>query len=674
MARLLGLSFPFKYFFRTKFMVCPLLLRKLKRLFLIIFISIFLLSCTTESQWSRLIDWKDFDLNNLPGSENYPNAGAVMLLDEGKIEIFGSGSQEGFSIFEQHRIYKILNHRGHKYANILIAYTPETQIEEIKARTISPDGKITELKKENIYDITLYPNFVFYSDQRAKIFTMPAVEDGTVIEYKYRLRIESWTLRHFWAFQSEIPTVISRFALVKPSDLDINYHVYGIEIEPKVQEAPKGFKSTYVWETRHVPPIEKEFGMPPMKEIAAHIAFSPVGMNTWEDVAKWYKQLAHPQMKAGESVKQLALKITTGAKDDMDKLRKIYEWVRDKVRYIAVEIGIGGFQPYPAEQVLQNRYGDCKDMSTLICSLAREVGLDVREVLISTWQNGYPDTSLPSPFQFNHAIAYCPTLGDSGIWMDATDKNCPFGDLPWYDQGLPALVVDENGRGEIRFTPRTPLDRNRLIIDWNVQLSSNGSAKIKGSSRWWGAIAVEMRNNFYNASTNEKREWLESYLAKKCSGAVLDSFAIRGMFPVEDPFEISYIFHTNTFALKREKEIIIQPGKILSLELPDIFRSPYRKYPIRWRYGLIKKLSLSVSLPVNIVAQDNLYRDSVHSDYGTAKWKWQVEKNTLLYTSQYRLPGKHIEPEQYQKFQKYLEEVRKMDLQEIVIHFEKKAL
>jgi hypothetical protein len=627
-------------------------------------------SCSGVGDWANRINWNDFQLENLPGQEDYPDEAAILLLDEGKMEVFGSNSQDGFSVFEQHRIYKILNHRGQRYANIVIAYTPNTYVEKISARTISSSGEITVLNKKDIYDVNLYPTYIFYSDQRAKIFSMPAIANGSILEYKYSIRINSRTFRHSWNFQTEIPTLISRFTLVKPAAWEVYHKVYGIDLEPRIDENPDGFKSTLVWETLHMPAIKPEFGMPPTNEVVASLAISPVGIKSWDDVAKWYHELAGPQMNAGSKTKQLAESIVLGAADNEDKLRRIYEWVRDNIRYIAVEIGIGGFQPYPVEDVLRHQYGDCKDMSTLICALGKEVGLNMQTALISTWQNGLPDTSLPSPLHFNHAIAFCPDYGDSGIWMDATEKSCPFGTLPWYDQGLPVLLVDDNGEAEIRTTPRFPDDFNFLKIDWDVKLHDNGYSEIKGKTIFGGAMAVETRRNLYNASSYSLQQWLETYLATKCAGAILDSFQFKGMIPVEDSVEILYNFHSRNFAVKRDKELIIRPTTILEMNLADQFRSAKRKYPIRLRYGVKRELNLKIELNSNHFLKTIPHSEKVENQFGTATWEWSIENNVLRCSIVYQLNWRQIPPENFQFFQEFLDIIREKDLSDIIISFE----
>ncbi|NOZ57844.1 MAG: DUF3857 domain-containing protein, partial [Calditrichaeota bacterium] len=463
---------------------------------------------------------------------------------------------------------------------MVIPYDSKSTVEKIRARTISPDGKITVLDPEDIYDISLYPEYIWYSDQRAKIFALPNVEVGSVLEYRYTMTIGNLTFWHSWVFQGDDPVVLSRFKLVSPAEWDVEYKVYGLDVKPKVQKAPKGFRSTYVWEARDVAPLKPEFGMPPLRECAARLAIAPAGMKSWQDVGKWYSNLADPQMQADEAIRRLADELTQGATTDREKLRRLYEWVRDEVRYIAVEVGIGGFQPHPAAQVLRHRYGDCKDMATLLCTLGQEAGLDVRQVILSTWQNGLPDTSLHSQLQFNHVIAVARGVDSTDVWMDPTEKGCPFGKLPWYDQGLPALVVSRTGDAELVTTPAEPPDSNRVVLRWDVELDTSGAATVRGLLSLRGAQASELRERFQLMSQDARRFWLETSLASRCSGAELVDFTVSGLDPLQDPLQIRYTFETSTFTASVQDGLVLYPGRFTGFDLPDLFRRRERKLPV----------------------------------------------------------------------------------------------
>lgn len=621
-------------------------------------------ACTSfDVSWGPADQWTSPAADEMALRSRFPDAGAIHLSDEGRIEIFGTGGI-GFSVFTHRRVTRILNNRGHRHAYVVIPYAENSTVTNIAARTIHPDGSVTRLDPENIFDVSLYPSFIFFSDQKAKIFTLPGVEDGAVVEYAYTLTIHSQTLWHGWNFQSDIPVVRSRFVMLRPSEWEVRSRLYGAEITPRVLSVPQGFKSTTEWERSDIPPLEPEYAAPTARERVTFLAMAPLGFRTWDDVSQWYHSLSKSRMNADATTRELARRIVQGAGTDAERLRRIHGWVRDNVRYVAVEIGIGGFQPHDANAVRANLYGDCKDMVTLLCTLGREVGLEVNPALISTWQNGPADTSFASPLQFNHVVAHCPTVGDGGTWMDATEKGCPFGQIPWYDQGLPVLTVGARGEAEIRVSPRQPAHDNRVMLMWDVHLGRDGSADVYGSTVLTGSAATDLRDQLHYVGSRERRRWLESYLSARCSGVRLDSMWIEGIVPTAESLSVGYRFSA-LLAAPSGPSLCLRPGLFNASDLPDHFRSPRRVAPIRLRFGMTQETDLrfhadsSLSVPA--------VNDSLSSPFGRFTRGWSMSQGVLRYRSSFTITGSDIPADQYGQFREFLDGMRRLELVEAVI-------
>jgi hypothetical protein len=610
-------------------------------------------------------DWTKAELDSLPVQRDYPEVGAVVLSNEGTMEVH-TQKDLPFSVFEEHKVIRILNDRGKRHANIVIPYSTRSEVREISARTVSPRGAATTLDNATVYDISLYPNFVFYSDQRAKIFTLPAVEDGSIIEYRYQLVIHDPVLWHAWNFQESIPTVRSTFTLVEPSEWKILYRSYGSVKEPEIKTAPQGFKSTYRWEMKHVPALKAELAMPPQEELLTRLALAPIEFKSWNDVARWFHDLWSPRLSAGTEIKELAAGITKGAAGNEEKLRRIFQWVQSQVRYMAVEIGIGGFQPHPAEDVCTNRYGDCKDMTALLCALAREAGIGVYPAFISTWINGKPDTSLPSPLEFDHVIVSAPGIGSGDMWLDATDKGCPFGELPWYDQGLPVLIVQKDGKAELATTPCVTFEHNATEMEWSIRLDTAGNAVVEGRSLCTGAAAAALRNDLIRMAPEDRRSWFEIYLAKQCSGTRLDSFAVAGLPPSGDSLSFIYSFTARKFAERNSRHLILHPWSVAMLDLPDYFRARERTHPLRFQFGERTRARITILLPDNVLPAA-AGRDTVHSQFGAAGWQWSYDGPVLTASKEYYFIGDEIEPMLYPAFRQFLDDIRQSDNRELIL-------
>jgi len=636
----------------------------LKYLFGFLLITI-LVSCTRKSNWDTQINWERLDINSLPTSDHYPNFGAVVLHDEAKIETFGDEA-DGWTMYSRHRIVKIFNIKGHQYANMAVPYSPGNEIEDLQARTISPSGKIFIVKPDNVYDISLYPNFILYSDQRAKLFTFSAIEKGSVVEYRYNIRYKGHNFGNSWTFQDNVPVLYSRFEINIPSEAEPVYKLSGIEVEPTIKKAPEGFKSKYTWEAKDLPAMEAEIGMPVRKHAIARLNIASNNTKSWKDVGDWYRNLSKPQMTVSEQLKNLVVSITQGKVENCEKLKAIYQWVIENIRYISVSIGIGNYQPHPAAEVLHNRYGDCKDMTTLLCTMAKEADIYVYPAIISTWQNGKVDTSIVSVSHFNHVIAYCPSLGEDGIWMDATDKACQFETLPWYDQGRMVLVVMDDS-SEFKLTPRLNHLSNRTKMDWQIDLQTDGSAIVNGKNLIWGAQANDLRFDLLTQSEKDKQNWIEKMIAEKCVFTKLDSMSITGTNPMKDPLIVDYSFSTEGFANKIEQDLIFCPGNISAMNLSDYFTEEKRTYPVQFRFGIQSQVNLTINIPegwrVKIKDEDKI----IQSDFGEVSWRWYTNDNKLHIRNLLILKGDDIDPANYLKFKSFLKEVKQQELKQIAL-------
>lgn len=637
-------------------------MKKVYPVILSLFVLMLCSACFRQSEWARIAHWDEFDLQTLATPDEFREHGAVIILDEGKVEV-PDGENYFVTEYEHHRLIKILNQSGFAYANVSIPYNQSAKITSLRARTIAPDGKITVVDADKIFDITLYPRFIFFSDQRAKILTFPGVEENCLIELRYKMTIKNQTLVHSWSFQDYIPTLISRFSLRLPSFLDIEHKLYNTSIETARDETSHATKTTYLWEGRNLAAIEPEIAMPSAKHIAARLTLSPLGFNTWADVATWYHELSGPQMKSNPEIDQLVAQLTAEKSTSEDKLREIYDWVRDQIRYVAVEIGIGGFKPHSAAEVFKNRYGDCKDMTTLLCAMARSAGIEMNQALISTMQNGVADTSLCSPFHFNHVIAHCPSLGDSGLWLDATKKGTPFGTTAWYNQGIQAFVIDRDGKGKFIKTDRDQPSQNFHRLEWQVTIDSSGSGIVQGRSVFGGALAGEIRQDFFYAGERIQRKWIEAYLTQHCPLDQLDSFAISGLQPFTDPLVIEYAFRTQDLVRFENEQIILQPASILRTELPDLFYSAERRNPIQLSYGFKKDCTIDFLVPKDWQLLSKKKWNLINSDYGYYTYKIQAQEGSLQYQGSFVMEDTWIRPQNYTDFKNFMDRIRQNEQQ-----------
>lgn len=623
--------------------------------------------CAGNQHWATKIQWQDFTLDQTPTQSDYPDASAVVLLNEGK---FNAAARKNtpLSVFKQKTIVKILNAEGKKYANIAIPYSSQSKVLNIKARTISPNGKITVLKKENIYDVNLYPNFVLYSDIRAKTFTFPAVDTGSILEYSFTKEINSITYWNNWVFQRSIPTQISRFSLKIPSSWEYQAQTYFVDIEPAVKKLISLKKNQYMWEMRNIPEFIPEPSMPATSRRLQRIEFSPAFIKDWQGIGNWYHNLADERMEPDPALQAFTDALLAGLTDEKSKLERIFNFVQQKIRYVSISIGIGSYQPHFAADIFENRYGDCKDMTTLIVAMARAAGLSAWPALISTYQNGAVDTLLVSQAQFNHAIA-CAQLPDSQlVWMDGTDKNCAFGKLPWYDQGCQVLLVQELDQAKFIKTPVCSGDQNVLRREWVLDLQKNGALTGTADFFYNGVLQQVERRLLKKIHPQLREQYFASRLIEMCPSAVMDSFKIANLENIKPALSLHFHFQVPDFVVPSQGKFILDGTILPQQTYTAFFPTKKRQFPVSLKF-LEKNVDfITLHLPdqaeISYLPKEHL----LFNEMGEYEIRYSLNENSLMFYRKFATKKQIIPVAEYADWRQFLQKAALCDRDKIIIN------
>ena len=631
---------------------------------------LFLLFECSSSKWFGETDLSELELSGA-AREEYPDASAVVILDEARVDITHL-EEQAFSTMKRHRIVKILNENGFRHANFVIPFDNHTEIIDLKARSIRPDGEIIPLDTRSVFETSLYPDYVFYSDVKALRFAMPAVEPGTILEFEWQLQARNFTFWTRWPFQQADPVQLSRYSVRFPRGLDINWKSYSGDIRPEII-SDGGRYVTYVWERRDIPALHPEMGAPPGVEEISSLLFSPVGISSWDDVAEWYQHLAESRMRPDRTIKQTVDSLLTGVREPLDKLQTIFEFVRDKVRYLAIEIGIGGYQPSPASRVLSHLYGDCKDMATLIVAMADAAGIDANPVLISTWQNGPMDTTIVSPAQFNHAIAVADFSDGTTVWMDPTDKQTGFGELPWYDQNRLVLVVDDSSNACITRTPETG-QKNQSIRKWDLVMDDSGKMAGSVSMQFLGTPARNLRLVLRKKPDFVHSDWCARELLGRFPGANVSAYKIQGLDTVNQPLKIDIHFSTGIRLDTTLAYTVFQPGTWSQYEWHRLFAPVTRISDIAIEYSLVVQDEGRIQYPKTWALITDPFSTSMSKPFGGYYFRIKADSNQIDYKRYFRISEPRIHQTQYDMFRNFLNEVAWYDLEPVILTLNPYAL
>jgi transglutaminase-like putative cysteine protease len=368
-----------------------------------------------------------------------------------------------------------------EFDQALAFHGPEETFLKIQGSVTLPSGKVLKVDRSSIADHPAVEGYVLYSDARVRVLNFPGVVPGAVVEYSYEKEVSNLNhLTRTFNLQETYPARLKSLVVKSPADVPVRFVQSGSSPGPSVEEGTDSV--TRRWTVRDVDAFDLEADTLPPADLLPHVTLAfgrfnfsgrSVEAGSWDGIARFYRELAETRTRPTPEVEMEARRLTEGLDDAADKTRRIHAFARDKVNYVAIELGIGGWQPHFSADVLRNQYGDCKDKATLMISMMRAVGLEAWPTLIRTRDTGRLEADLPE-LAFNHAIVALPQK-EGYRFVDPTGETTAFDDLPWVDQGASALVVKPDGTGVFVTTPMLPPEQNRRMFDLSGAIDTAGN-------------------------------------------------------------------------------------------------------------------------------------------------------------------------------------------------------
>jgi len=513
------------------------------------------------------------------------NAGedAVILEESLDIEIVSASQAR---LHYRNRT-QVLTPRGvDRFDTASVFYNPWIEIRNLHGAVTSPDGKRSEVKKQQIAESS-YTSYALYDEDRLRSLLFQGVVPGSIVEHEYEESLSSlFFLPDWFDLQETIPSRSKTLTVRASASFPIRFDVRGAA--PEYTREEKDGTVTHRWQVRDVPPLKGEPFMPPGGDVVPRILIAPkeigwdqhtIDASSWSGIAAWDWSLVKDRIQPNADVTQTARELTAGVNDPEEKIRRLYDFVRLKINYVAIYLGIGGWQPHPSGDILRARYGDCKDKAALLIALLQSVGLRGLPALIMTRDTRLIDRDIPL-VAFNHQIVAIPQEDGGYFFLDPTwDQNIPYGELPWVDQGVPILVVRDDGRGELLQTPLSPPEKNRRHIVATAQLKPTGDLEGTYQIQAWGGRRGLMKD-LLAAKSSERETALADLMGWLCPGAVLQGQDVNVPTDPKSPATATIRFMVPRFIMRAGAKEIISPYLVRFKGLTDAAAYPKRRYTV----------------------------------------------------------------------------------------------
>ena len=593
-------------------------------------------------------------LVNVPLPAHDDKTDAVVLYSEEVLNVQPNGKMKGAI----RRAYKILRPDGRTYGKVHLYFDSETRINRLHAWCIPTQGKDYEVKDKDAME-TGYLDVEggeLISDVRTKVLEIPAAEPGNIIGYEFEHEDRPYVLQDEWFFQQTIPVAEARYTLQLPAGWE--YKSVWLN-HPEVQATARG-NNVWQWRVNEVPPVNKEAEMPPWKGVAGLMIVSlvpPGGANrgflSWSEMGSWYNGLTQGRRDASPEIKQKVASLTALAATPVAKMRALAEFMQKDIRYVAIELGIGGVQPHPAAEVFNHRFGDCKDKATLLSSMLKESGIDSYYVVIHTRRGGVTPATPPHVGGFNHAILAIklpdqvsdatltatmqhPRLGRL-LFFDPTDIMTPFGSLRGPLQSNYGMLVTPEG-GELIALPQLAPTTSGIRRTAKLALNQEGTLIGDFVELRTGDSASRQRYALRSVSKDVDRvKPIETLMSRSLGTFHFTKASVLNLEYTDLPFGYNYSVVAENYAKSAGDLLLVRPRVAGEDSTGFLEQKEARKYPVEFEGPAQYTDTFEIALPAGYEVDD--LPPPVNADYSFASYhsKTEANGNTLKYSRTFEI-------------------------------------
>ncbi len=572
---------------------------------------------------------------------------AVLLYSETNVTVLSTDKIRT----QVREAYKILRPNGREHGTVKVPFSAHSKINSLRGWCIPAQGKDYEVKEKDAVEQAYAPDFILASDAKVKILQIPAPDVGNIVGYEYEVEEQPFFLQDIWDFQKEDPVRESHYSLQLLAGWE--YKVSWLN-HPEVKPT-EDKNNSWQWAVSDVTGIRKEPLMPPFGGVAGQMVVSfftssgrALNANIdWDTMGKWYSDLVGERVDASPEINQQVVTLTASRTTPLQQMQAIAGFVQHDIRYVAIELGIGGFQPHPAPEIFSHHYGDCKDKATLMRSMLHEMGINSYYVLINH-ERGSVTGEMPAHDGFDHAITaiklpdglsdpsliatvQIPKLGKL-LFFDPTNDLIPFGQLPGYLQANYGLLVTPGG-GELIELPQQPSTMNSIQRTAKLTLDSTGTLKGEVKEMRLGERASSERWRLRTVTKDTDRiKPIEELLGNSLASFHLTRASLINFQQTDQPFGFNYSFESPNYAKNAGNLLLVRPRVIGNKGLGFLETKEPRKFPIEFEEPTRDTDTFEITIPPGYVVDD--IPPAVDADYGFASYhsKTVVTGNVVDYT------------------------------------------
>lgn len=519
------------------------------------------------------------------------DAEAVILYDEYLETVDSSGR----AVERERQAIRILKPQGRQHHACAVSYDVDEKINYFRAWTIGADEKQYQAQDTDFTEVGDTSIPIMLSTRKLRVAHPPAVDVGATVFCESEEVLQPYIHETTWGIQSSIPIVFEALEVDLPPGRAYSHSWHNYESAKPVEVAPSHFR----WELHdmHALTLRDIPSHPEWESLAARMSvqWGDAAIdgtdNQWRALGQWVTTLEAGRPDPSPEITAQTQTLIAGAPDFFTKLTRITDSIQKNIRYFIVSRGIGGLQANHAADIFRNRYGDCKDKTTLLISMLQVAGIRAFYVPVDD-RRGIVDPSSPS-LVGNHMITAIeipadvndPRLlaivkakdGKRFLIFDPTNERTPVGNLPSYLQGSYGTLA-AGASSQIIQLPILGPEANGTERKGAFNLATDGTLSGSVDTSHSGSEGADLRMMLKYTDEKERREYWETSLAHDVPGVVLDSFQFVQPSALDKPLEFHYKLTASQYAHQAGPLLLVRPRIVGSYVLP--FDDKPRTVPI----------------------------------------------------------------------------------------------
>ncbi|XMO87512.1 DUF3857 domain-containing transglutaminase family protein [Algibacter sp. AS12] len=590
------------------------------------------------------------------------HANAVVRLNKTDIVLESSRNM----LVTEKRIVTVLNKEGNDAINAYLYYDKNVNIKTLEVLVYNNFGKvIKKIKEKDFRDVSAVSGGTLYSDSRVKYL------EYTAIKYPYTIEFNSEYETNNTAFINSFSPVNEYFLSIENSSYTLSFPEE-LSIRKKEKNI-EGFKvnkdvspTKIYYEIKDILAIKPEEYSPNFSDVIPKVMFASKQftlegvssvVENWNEFGTWmYHDLIKNTHDLSAGTIMMVQALVKNEPDDVAKAKRIYEYVQNKVRYISVQVGIGGWKPFNASEVDRLGYGDCKALTNYTLALLKAVGIESNYSVVFA---GDSQRSLEKDFagmQGNHVILNIPNKNEN-IWLECTSQKLPFGFIGDFTDDRDVLVISSEG-GKIEHTKKYNPDESLQTINGLCTILNDGSLDAKVSVNSKGI----QYNDKYWLETEPERD-LDVHYKKRWK--YINNMSINSIDIENDKQTVELVenidFQANNYTKKVGNRMLVNLNVLnRNLHIPDRYRS--RKLPLKINRGFKDVDEVEISLPTDYNIESLPKGQVLETDFGSYITEISaIDNSKIKYKRTFIINDGEFPKEDYAAFRTFYKEVSKLD-------------